>query len=125
MNRGIIIYELCRYSNDAKANHLSPVKKRVKESTPPNQKENLSFSSKPAPRHRLGSRNKSGGTVIASELTTTLDNSSPAVNCTALSCGSEEEFESANKQLQQQNGKVRTGSATTRGSHHLLLFLLF
>lgn len=103
-----------RYSNDAKANHLSPVKKRVKENTPP-QKENLSFSSKPVPRDRLRSRTNSDGMpVIASELTTTLDNSSPAVNCTALSCGSEEEFDSANKQLRH-NGKARTGSATTRG----------
>lgn len=73
-------------------NHLSPVKKRVKENTPP-QKENAS-SSKPGSEysHLLSKiKQDKAAAAGAAALVITLDSPSPSVSRITLSSDSEEE----------------------------------
>lgn len=116
--------EFCRYSKEAAMNHLSPVKKRVKENTPP-QKENISFSSKPASRNHHGSKsNKSDRTATASDLIASLDSPSPSANRTTMhssSSGSEDELnkDSTTQQARADVVKCRTGSTAAKGQPSL------
>lgn len=110
--------EFCRYSKEAAANHLSPVKKRVKENTPP-QKENISFSSKPASRNHHGSKSKSDRTATASDLIASLDSPSPSANRTTHSSGSEDELNKDSTTQGRADVKCRTGSAASKGQPSL------
>lgn len=106
--------EFCRYSKEAAMNHLSPVKKRVKENTPP-QKENISFSSKPASRNHLGSKSKCDRTTTASDLIASFDSPSPSANRTTHGSGSEDELSKDSTTQALADGKCRTGSAASKG----------
>lgn len=72
-------------------NHLSPVKKRVKENTPP-QKENASSLKSGSECSHLWSKTKQDkAAAAAAALVVTLDSPSPSVSRITLSSDSEEE----------------------------------
>jgi len=84
-----------RYLRDGTMNHLSPVKKRVKENTPP-QKENASSSKSGSECSHLWSKTKqdkaaAAAAAAAAALVITLDSPSPSVSRITLSSDSEEE----------------------------------
>jgi serine/threonine protein kinase len=83
-----------RYLRDGTINHLSPVKKRVKENTPP-QKENASSSKSGSECNHLWSKTKqdksAAAAAAAASLVITLDSPSPSVSRITLSSDSEEE----------------------------------
>ena len=83
---------VCRYQKEAAVNHLSPVKKRVKENTPP-QKEEEEESTLDSDRSIWTASKKS--TAMKPETGVdqiiTLDSPSPSVSRVTLSTDSEEE----------------------------------